>query len=109
MNRALLTLPLALAVSACAPPLQDEVNFTRSKSSVNVVWAQDIDDLQDKCEVEPGDRQRCGCAAVAGKHALIFALPPRHWYDNDRWAVLGHELGHAFGARHEGDVVMRCR
>lgn len=42
-----------------------------------------------------------GCAVLNGQNCLIIALPPTDWADADRMIVLGHELWHCTGKRHD--------
>lgn len=42
-----------------------------------------------------------GCAELIGKTCIIRAPEPRNFEDHARLEILGHELAHCLGARHE--------
>lgn len=89
----------ALALSACATtepytPTRNDRNFT---VSVNYLPPSEVT----KACALLGTENKNGCAAfnLDTKHCTIYVSPQRFAHDEERLAVIGHELDHCVHGR----------
>ena len=83
---------------------------TWSRTMVTIVWHRvSPERIQQVC----GARAlgyRVGCAKIRtdpNRICHVYAPLPRHLYDDKRWAILGHEIGHCFLGMYHHDHQLK--
>lgn len=107
----LAALALCASVAACyqitgaapQPPMSRAPTVTHTYIAVN--WVEDVDAIAKACNGEMG-AIIVGCAHVEFIEAdtsvcTIWAPQPHDFNDLVRLVILGHEVFHCFGARHD--------
>lgn len=106
-----LLLPLALA--GCAHTITEypeQPAMTQPCDQINrvtlhVEWAKTPDEVTAKCgmgQLAYGCNSRPSWTSPEGEiHAYLVMIPPRDFNDHVKLAIMGHELCHALGGRHD--------
>lgn len=92
--------PVALSGSGAttAPLLQ---RATVRTTTITVTWARDLRHATMLCEDRGLQHSAAGCAWGTTEDCRIVVVQPKDFDDHSRLGVLGHEVWHCLGARHE--------
>jgi hypothetical protein len=95
---------IAILLTGCAnirtyEDYTDVYNPSVSISTVRVMWT---DDAAAQCaKVLPGVENVIACANKNGPTCNIIARKPKNFNDHTALMLIGHEVMHCFGAKHE--------
>jgi hypothetical protein len=81
-------------------------SFVRRKATVNetrvtVTWAKNNADATRICEYKGLSHRANGCAFGDVGNCHIVAIQPDNFLDKQALEVMGHELWHCLGAKHD--------
>lgn len=102
LRRALL---LTLVLAACqqvtdyTPQKPMTQNSQSGTTNLTVHFVKDVDDILKVCQLAGGTYY--GCAKQGLGTCDVYFQQPKDFNDVPRLAVMGHELEHCMGARHD--------
>lgn len=109
--KAIITIFAAALLAACQPAPEPQIKTytefhpaTKERMTIQVVW---IDEPSKYCALRNGtppvNHKYLGCSAIVGggKVCEVVMARPQDFNDELQLEVLGHELMHCLGARHE--------
>jgi hypothetical protein len=109
--KTIITFFAAVLLAACQPAPEPQIKTytefspsTKDRVTIQVVW---LDEPSKYCALRngtpPANHQYLGCSAIVGngKVCEVVMAHPKNFNDNLKLEVLGHELMHCLGARHE--------